>query len=173
MIQATSTIVQVIPSSDGLYIFLSGIFGAAIGATAAYVTTRLQLKNAKDLDLDRRLFDARRQAYETAVSIFSFTHNERLNGRPYPSHSTDSDAMWKTHNMMGPVMLWSQKEVAQKVNEFAAYLASPIPTDPAEKSKDMMKGNGLWYTLIMAMRGEVGMEDFLKTSVAELPKEPI
>lgn len=101
MIQATSTIVQVIPSSDGLYIFLSGIFGAAIGATAAYVTTRLQLKNAKNLDLDRRLFDARRQAYETAVSIFSFTHNERLNGRSYPSHSTDSDAMWKTHNRVG------------------------------------------------------------------------
>jgi len=41
------------------YIFSKRYIGAAIGATAAYVTTRLQLKNAKNLDLDRRLFDAR------------------------------------------------------------------------------------------------------------------
>ena len=172
MTEATSTMIQISSVNDGLYVLLGGILGAGIGALAAYFTTRLQLNKAKVLDLDRRLFDARRQAYETAVSVFSFTHNERLNGRTYPSHSTDSEAQWKTHNMMGPVMLWSQKELARQVNEFSAYLASPIPANPTEKSKDMLKGNQLWFKLIMAMREEVGMEDFLKTSVAELPTEP-
>lgn len=168
----SSTIIQVVSGNDGLYVLLSGALGAIIGAIAAYFTTRLQLNNTKNLDLDRRLFEARRKAYENAVSVFSFTHNERLNNRHYPDHSTDSEAQWKTHDMMGPVMLWSNKELAQQVNEFAAYLNSPIPTDPKEKDKDMIRGNSLWYKLIMAMRAEVGMEDFLKTSVAELPKDP-
>ena len=82
MSNAIPTIIQVTSGNDGLYVLLSGVFGAAIGAFAAYFTTRLQLNNAKKLDSDRRLFDARKQAYESAVSIFSFAHNERLNGRP-------------------------------------------------------------------------------------------
>lgn len=146
--------------------------GAAIGAIAAYFTTRVQLSKAKELDLDRRLFDARREAYERAVTVFSFTHNERMNNRRYPQHSTDSEAQWKAHEMMGPVMLWSKGELANKVREFSGYLAKPIPMNFDERLQDTKKGNKLWIETILLMRKEVGMEDFMKDDIGELPQTP-
>lgn len=163
---ATTTATVLGFSSNVMTSILTGILGALIGgsitAMSTYYTTRMQLSRARDLDGNRRLFDARKSAYENAISIFSFTLNERLNGRSYPKNSSDIEAQWKTHNMMGAVVLWSGEKLVKKIQEFASYLAKPIPSTEEEKKKDAQEGSDIWFDLIGLMRKEIGTGDFFR-----------
>lgn len=146
------------------------LVSSLIAATAAYYTTNLQLNKAKELDFNKRLFDARRAAYEKVISVFSFSHNERINNRRYPRSSTDVEAQWKTHEAMGPVILWSGKDLIQGVQLFVGYLNSPLPLLPTEESmRQENNGNIMFRQIIELMRKEVGVGMFADLPVSDLP----
>lgn len=147
----------------------SVIAGAAVGSVSSYFTTKLQLRSARDHDIDRRLFDARRVAYEKALVIFTFAHNERMNGRKWPKHSTDVEAQWKSHEVMGPVSLWSSKELVVKMRDFFGYLQGALPTTIPEHQQQDLYGNTAWQHIIKQMRDDVGTGEFLDLPIPELP----
>lgn len=145
-----------LPDYEGFYVFLSGVMGAAIAAAAAYLTTRAQLKNSKEIDIDRRIFDARSKAFNNAMRLINFLCTERVEGRLIlPTHPQAIEHAG--YDVMGQLNLYGSEALLEKARYLFRFLSQPI-APPQEAGNDKEKVITARNVLLRMMRSELGIK---------------
>lgn len=148
---------------------ITGLFtlgGAFLAFLAGLLSGWIQFKSNKELNTDQRLFDARRQAYERAISVFTFAQHKRRNGQIYPP-SPNSPESQELNNILGVLHLYNPKTMSPSLVELFRYMASPIPPANSIQFKENMEyGVQIIQEILTEMRESLGTGPYLDDTVS-------
>jgi hypothetical protein len=155
---ATSTILG--HSSDLYSVIWTGVFsitGAVVGGLIGIIGTYLTLRSNHRITVEGRLFETRKITYEKTFATFTHAISERINGRVWPTSSTSTENR-EANNILASVSIFSTNDLVSEMSQFFKHLSSPIPTNPAEKQKDTIKGNIIWQKILNQMKKDLGID---------------
>ena len=135
------------------------LIASLIGALSGLCVVWIQSKFTREFDSDRRNFDARKEAYQRSIAVFTYALGERIIGNKHPNSKEEKQELIDSMSM---TILFSDKELIKEIEKFASYIITPIPSHEEEKKKDDTYGTDILQKIINEMRKEIGHGEYLE-----------